>query len=74
MKTGQISEGLNCLEKALVLYEAGNTQDPHYAAALSACGHGYYLAGRYEEAIDSYTKALRMILDTYERIIFCSYL
>ena len=34
MKTGQISEGLNCLEKALVLYEAGNTQDPHYAAAL----------------------------------------
>ena len=32
LKTGKISEGLNCLEKALVLYEAGNTQDPHYAA------------------------------------------
>ena len=39
--------------------------DPHYAAALSACGHGYYLAGRYEEAVDSYTKALQVILATY---------
>lgn len=58
LRLGETEEAEKHLKQGLAIYEEDGGKDFHYSGALAAAGDACYFAGRQEEAIRYYTKAM----------------
>ena len=72
MKLDRLDEADDYIRKAIIYYASPKgCRDPHYAAALAASAELETRRGNYEDALESYEKALRETENHYGRNDYC---
>ena len=72
MKLDRLDEADDYIRKAIIYYASPQgCRDPHYAAALAASAELETRRGNYEDALESYEKALRETENHYGRNEYC---
>lgn len=72
MKLGRLEEADDYIRKAIIYYASpAGCRDPHYAAALAASAELETRRGNYEDALESYEKALTETKNHYGYNDYC---